>query len=77
MKYIEGGRVVSARIACTDLCVRALLLLAEEDVAVVKLTVDVDEIDRSDAALPAPAIRNHLVTRCIEYIEQRAIARNH
>ncbi|MGY4157712.1 hypothetical protein ACVINW_003554 [Bradyrhizobium sp. USDA 4461] len=70
VQYIDRNGAAGSRDTGTDLFVRVLLLLAEENVAVVEITVDFDEIDGADAAFAAPAIRNHLATSLIEHVQQ-------
>ena len=66
-----------ARYAGADLAVVPLLLIAEEDVAVVDLAIDGDDIDGADAAFAALAIRYHLEAGAVQRVEHRAVVRHH
>src|SRR5262245_55242293 len=77
MQRIDGNEAAGARHAGTDLAALALLIVAEEDVAVVDLALDADDVDGADAAFAAPAVGNHLMAGLVEHIEHRALARDH
>ncbi len=56
--HIDRDSAPGARHTCTDLFVRAFLRLAEEDVTVIKLTVDLDDVDGANTTLAAPATQS-------------------
>ena len=51
-------------------------MVAEEDVAMVDLAVDLDDVDGAQAAFAALAIVHHVVAAGVEHIEHRALARD-
>ncbi len=68
--------VPRARETGADLLVALLLVIAEEDVAMIDLAVDLDHVDGAQAAFAALAIVHHVVAAGIEHIKHRALARD-
>lgn len=62
--------------SAADLRVLVLLVVAEENVAVVDFAVDGDDVDGAEAAFAALAVGHHLVAGGVEHVEHRALARD-
>src|SRR5206468_6259081 len=62
------------RNAGADLPVLLLLMIAEEDVAMVDLAVDGDHVDGAEATFAALAVVHHLKAAGVEHIKHRAFA---
>src|SRR3954451_12886539 len=60
--------------AGADLLVALLLMITEEDVAMVDLAIDGDHVDGAEAAFAALAIVHDVVAAGVEDIKHRALA---
>src|SRR4051794_24253161 len=67
VQRIDRHNAHCARHARADLAVFLLLLLAEEDVAMIDLALDGDNVDGTDAAFAALAVRHHLEAGVVEH----------
>ena len=77
IERIHGDRADGARHAGADLAVRLFLVIAEEHVAMIDLAVDGNDVDRTDAAFAALAVRHHLEAGLVERIQHRPVFGNH
>src|SRR5438270_9459741 len=76
VQRIDRNDADRARYAGADLAVVALLLVAEEHVAMVDLALDRNDIDGADAAFAALAIRYHLEAGAVQRVQHRAVLRH-
>src|SRR3954468_6853764 len=53
-----------------------VLRVAEEDVPVVDHTLDTEDLDLAEAALPAAAVEHHVRAACLERLEHRDVVRH-
>src|SRR3979490_1299889 len=74
---IHGNGTDGTRHAGADLAVRLLLVVAEEHIAVIDLAVHRNDVDRTDTAFAALAVRHHLKPGLVERIQQRILLGNH
>src|SRR5205807_6426870 len=77
VQRIDRDDADRARYGGADLAVVALLLVAEEHVAMVDLALDRNDIDGADAAFAALAIRYHLEAGAVQRVQHRAVSRHH
>lgn len=77
IKRIHSSRANGARDAGADLAVCALLVIAKKHIAMIDLAVHGNDVDRTNAAFTALAVRHHLKPGLVERIEHQFIFANH
>src|ERR1700736_4047916 len=77
IKGIHLDRAARARDAGADLTVGHFLVIAKEHIAVIDLAVNSYDVDGTDAAFAALAVRHHLKAGIVERSEHRFVFGDH